>query len=36
MVKVKDISGFSMDLFKIDSKVAIVTSAVVGIGRAYC
>jgi 2-dehydro-3-deoxy-D-gluconate 5-dehydrogenase len=35
MVKVKDISGFSMDLFRVDGKVAIVTGAAVGLGRAY-
>jgi len=35
MVKVKDISSFNMDLFRVDGKVAIVTGAAVGIGRAY-
>jgi 2-dehydro-3-deoxy-D-gluconate 5-dehydrogenase len=35
MQRVKEISGFSMDLFRVNGKAAIVTGAAVGLGRAY-
>jgi 2-dehydro-3-deoxy-D-gluconate 5-dehydrogenase len=35
MVQVKPISDFSMDLFRVDGKAAIVTGASTGLGQAY-
>jgi 2-dehydro-3-deoxy-D-gluconate 5-dehydrogenase len=35
MVQVKPISSFSMDLFRVDGKAAIVTGASTGIGQGY-
>ena len=35
MVQVKAISDFSMDLFRVDGKAAVVTGASTGLGQAY-
>jgi 2-deoxy-D-gluconate 3-dehydrogenase len=35
MVRVKEISNFNMDLFRVDGKAAIVTGAATGLGQAY-
>jgi 2-deoxy-D-gluconate 3-dehydrogenase len=35
MPRVKEISGFSMDLFRVNGKAAIVTGAATGLGQAY-